>query len=408
MGNPHLDFDVVHIAGSKGKGSTCAYTAAILKEAGVRTGRFLSPHVSSYRERLVIDGELISEGQFGSLIDATRHHVASLEAAHPTLGRVTAFELITAAALWWFAQCHCSAAVIEVGLGGTLDATNVVAPAVSVITQLDLEHTAILGNTIGEIASNKAGIIKPGVPVISASQEPAAMEVIEARARLMRAPLSVLGREITISAAGPNVSVAFRGTLYRNLTTGMPGRHQAENAALAVAAVVTLARQRGLSVTRDEIGTGLRRASLPGRFQTVEIDPSTTVVIDGAHTARSMTAMVDTVRSTFLGWAVTAVVGMLTDKDPATVLGPLSGLAERCFTVSLPSPRARTASEIAHVLRDLGCTTVAAESLDSACAMALAANSESDRRVVVFTGSMTIIAAALSQPAIAAHVEPCP
>ena len=195
LGNPQERVRLIHVAGSKGKGSTAVLIDAILRAAGLRSGRFTSPHLHSYRERFVVDDLPIGEEAFACLTHEVMEAMRKVESGNPSLGRVTAWELSTAMALRWFARGDCDVAVIEVGLGGTLDATNVIDPVVSAITRLDLEHTAILGETLAEIASNKAGIIKPGRPSVTVEQAPEALTVIEERAREVGSKLLVGGRD---------------------------------------------------------------------------------------------------------------------------------------------------------------------------------------------------------------------
>jgi dihydrofolate synthase/folylpolyglutamate synthase len=402
LGDPQTAYPIVHVAGSKGKGSTCAFADAILRAADIRSGRTLSPHVHSWRERFVVNNELISEDDFGKLIGDVREAVDSLEARRPELGRITAFELGTAAALLWFARSGCDVGVVEVGLGGTLDATNVVTPAVSVITKLDYEHTAILGDTLAEIASNKAGIVKPHVPVVSAYQATEAMEVIEQRSAALNAPLSVVGRDIGIEGDPATFSVTCGGRTFPDLHNSMRGSHQIENAALAIAAVMSLDDSEVLprAVAASDVQRGLTLAFLPGRFQVIRLESGHMLVVDGAHTPDSMRACVATIEQEFPGREVTAIVGMLRDKSPEAVLAPLARMASQIIVTPLASPRALRAPSLIDALSPWTPKVAASPSLADALDRALSVTPR-DAGVIVFAGSMTLIHEALTLPAMA-------
>jgi dihydrofolate synthase / folylpolyglutamate synthase len=385
LGNPERDYAIVHVAGSKGKGSTCVFIDAILRASGRRTGRYLSPHLHSWRERFVVDDAMVPEDAFTELTRETVAAAEAIEARQPALGTVTAFELTTAMALLYFREQGCDVAIVEVGLGGTLDATNVVTPAVSVIAPLDFEHTAILGSTMAEIAANKAGIIKPGRPVVSAAQPAEGLAVIERRAATCEAPLLVAGRDFATSGTDRTFTVTGPWGTIDNLRTGLAGQHQVENAALAIAAVHALGWD---GVVLEAIQSGLRDAALPGRFEQIALDTGQTVVIDGAHSGRSAAALAAAVRDRFPDRAVTIVIGMLRDKDPAAILTPLLGIASQWIAVAPDSPRALPAAEVVAHLVALGARASMASSV--------AAGIEEARRladpVILVTGSLTTVA----------------
>ncbi|MBA2470361.1 MAG: bifunctional folylpolyglutamate synthase/dihydrofolate synthase, partial [Chloroflexia bacterium] len=271
LGNPERDYPIVHVAGSKGKGSTASFIDSILRATGQRSGRFLSPHLHSYRERFVVDNVLIGEADFTKLVADVMSSAVEAERADAAIGQLTAWEISTAMALLWFSRSICDIVVIEVGMGGTLDATNVIEPAASVITTLDYEHTAILGTTMREIASNKAGIIKPGRPVVSAEQPVDAREVIEAKAQDASAPLSFANRDWTVTGSDRSFSVSGAGWRHGGLVSSLIGPHHVENAGLAIAAVHELRKFNLLpDETIDEsVRQGIGSAFLPGRFEIV-------------------------------------------------------------------------------------------------------------------------------------------
>lgn len=361
LDDPERAYRIVHVAGSKGKGSTSIFIDGILRASGLTSGRFLSPHLHSHLERFVVDDTAISEEDFTSLTAEAVSAMEEVEQSSPELGQVTAWELSTAMALCWFQRAGCDVAVVEVGLGGTLDATNVVDPAVSVITLLDYEHTAILGTTMTEIAGNKAGIIKRRRPVVSAAQPPEGARVIEDRAAALGAPLRVAGRDWTVSGTDHEFTASGPWGTHDHLRSALAGQHQVENAGLAIAAVHSL--QRHDPSVRDMDGeavrTGIASARLPGRFEETRLDAGTTVIIDGAHTRASIAALAATVRARFPGIRPAIVVGMLRDKDPALVLAPLLEISDHWIAVTAANPRALPAVDIGAALQSLGapCTT---------------------------------------------------
>lgn len=392
LGHPERTCRVVHVAGSKGKGSTCVMIDAILHAAGMRCGRFLSPHLHSYRERFVVDGELIPESKFAALTADVIDAAEEIERDNPDLGGVTAFELSTAMAFLWFARSRCEVAVIEVGLGGTLDATNVVDPVVSVITALDYEHTAILGETMAEIAANKAGIIKSGRPVVSAVQPPEGMAVIEERAAAMDAPLHVAGRDWTISGTDRSFTVEGRWGRMEGLASSLAGRHQMENAALAIAAVNVLTERGALaaSVGEDAIRKGVASAVHPGRFEQVTLPSGKVAVIDGAHTPASASALATTMEERFPEARVVVVIGMFADKAPDRVLAPLRACASEWIAVAPDNPRALSVSELRDAIEALGDRCTLAESVAEGISEAAAREGD----VVLITGSLSTAAEA--------------
>jgi dihydrofolate synthase/folylpolyglutamate synthase len=392
LDHPERSFPVVHVAGSKGKGSTCMVVDSILRAADMRTGRFLSPHLHSYRERFVVDDELIPEADFtaltAELIDAAEH----VERMAPEVGEITAFELSTAMAFQWFSQSACEVAVIEVGLGGTLDATNVVDPAVSIITALDFEHTAILGTTMAEIAGNKAGIIKPGRPVVSATQPAEGIAVIEARAAEYEAPLYVAGRDWTVRGSDRDFMLDGRRGTLEHLHSALAGHHQVENAALAIAAVQVLRDIHGAFSSIDEraIRQGVATTRHPGRFEQVALPSGQTVVIDGAHSPASAKALAATVEDRFPGASVAIVIGMLTDKEPTQILDPLRDCADHWIAVAPDSPRALPVDALRSAVEAMGARCAAAPGVAEGIQEATALGCE----VVLVTGSLTTAAEA--------------
>ncbi len=397
LGRPDRDYPIVHVAGSKGKGSTCSFIDSMLRAAGIKTGRFLSPHMHSYRERFVVNDLPISEDDFTTLVADVMDATTTVESDYPAIGQLTAWELSTAMALLWFSRSGCRVAVIEVGLGGTLDATNVVDPAVSVISRLDFEHTAILGTTMSEIAGNKAGIIKPGKPVVSAVQPFDGMTVIEARAAQLGSSLQVAGRDWFVSGSDASFSVTGPDWRYDRLTSSLVGQHQVDNAGLAIAALQILAKsvQLPTSIDEDTIRRGLASTFIPGRFEVVEHASGATVVIDGAHSPESTKALANAIRSHYQNTLATVVAGMLSDKHPDTVLPPLESVADQWIVTPLESPRTLSVEPIVAHLESRGFAVKVAESIAHALEIALAQwTLNPENRLIVVTGSLTAAAEA--------------
>jgi dihydrofolate synthase/folylpolyglutamate synthase len=403
LGNPHRAYPSVHIAGSKGKGSTAAMTEAILRAAGYRTGLYISPHLHSFGERMQIDATPITADAFAALVDEMMPHAEAVAG-------ITWFEIITALAFLYFARQSADVAVIEVGLGGRLDATNVITPLVSVITSLSYEHMAWLGDTLAKIAFEKAGIIKPGVPVICAPQEAEALAVIERVCAARAAPLLMVGREWQVRA-GPihtggqsfeaadvrsddfsrrsDPTAAEAATTSRAWTRfDLPllGRYQIVNATCALAAVSQVAAA-GLAVPPAALHAGLRTVQWPGRGEVLSPDPL--VVADGAHNGDSARKLVEMLAEWFPGRRWTFIVGTLSDKDHAAILRELLPHAARLIVTRSASERATDPALLASLARQLGREAAIAASVAAALEAAVASGD-----AVCLTGSLSIAAEA--------------
>ncbi len=305
LGNPHRELPVVHVAGTKGKGSTVAMLAAILEAEGYRTGRYVSPHIHRVEERICLDGLPIATGDLAGACELVRIAVEQLDRSADRRGarRPTWFEVMTAIAFVHFARAGAEIVVLETGLGGRLDATNVCQPIVTVITSISLDHMKLLGRTIGRIAGEKAGIIKRRCPVVSGARQPSARRVIAETARRRQAPVFQAGREFLGTYLPPAAGSADPGSVEVALPAdfappvsivaelGMPGRHQADNASLAVMAAVLLDR-RGFPLSTPAIQRGLATAQLPARIETLERQPL--VIVDAAHNVASMESLLET------------------------------------------------------------------------------------------------------------------
>ena len=362
IGDPHGTFPVVHVAGTKGKGSTVAMIASILRQSGLRVGCYLSPHVHELEERISINGRPIPESDllrsFARVIPA----VERLDAAAVRRGgRIpTWFEVVTAAAFDHFARAKVDIAVLETGLGGRLDATNVSRPVVSVITSISLDHMAILGPTVRHIATEKAGIIKRGVPVICGARDPAARRVIEATATRRRASLWLVDRDFHVGhEARESASGLAGGRLLLSGDRGkappdvyelaMTGRHQADNAALAVMAARTL-RTRGFDVPEKAVVRGLAEVRLPARIETISQRPL--VILDAAHNVASMKSLLEAISGALAAAESRRAPRVLlfaasADKQIEEMLACCQGLFSRVVvTRYVTNPRAATTARL--------------------------------------------------------------
>jgi dihydrofolate synthase/folylpolyglutamate synthase len=367
LGNPHVGVNIVHIAGTKGKGSTAAMVAAILSAAGYRTGLYTSPHLLRVEERMRIDGEEVSAEAFFDLIERVRPVVAELDehaaAEIPSSHGPTYFEVVTAMALVYFADRRVDWAVLEVGLGGRLDSTNVCLPAVSVITSISFDHMRQLGNTLSAIAAEKAGIIKPGVPVISGVTNPEARDVIRSIATERGCKLRERGVDFDAAAApGSNgdaraSAIDFRqcGARDRLELAGVPlpllGSHQVANAAVALATIDEL-RAQNWDIDDDAIRRGLARLQLPARVQLVGSRP--TVVLDVAHNVASVGALLESLESSLISRRRILLFATTRDKDARGMLELLlPRFDEIILTRYQVNPRGIPVEELAAIAAEL-------------------------------------------------------
>lgn len=330
-GNPHRSLRFIHVAGTNGKGSTCAFLESIFRHAGYRVGLYTSPHLVSFRERIQVQRVPIAEADVARLVDEMKRGLGDLAPeAHPTF-----FEFVTVLALRWFQEQACDLVIWETGLGGRLDATNIVRPEASVITNIGWDHMQWLGSTLREIAGEKAGIIKPGVPALTATAEPEALEVLMEAARQAGVPLQVVG-ESEVTALGID-----------RCALPLTGAHQRLNAALAAATARTLASGDWKGPNWEEaISHGLATASWEGRFQQVERGGQT-LILDGAHNRSAFETLAATVRSWDGGGKPALVLGMLGDKDLDSAAEVLGGVVDRVVVVPVSSERGCDPREVA-------------------------------------------------------------
>jgi len=390
LGRPQKGRKTVHIAGTKGKGSTAAMISSILVSAGHCTGLFTSPHLYIWQERIAINGRPVTKRDFASLAGAVRTHVEAIN-REARFGKITTFEALTAMAFLHFRLKGAAFQVMETGMGGRLDATNVVGPDVCIITSISFDHTQVLGNTLAQIAAEKAGIIKPGCTVISAPQQPAALAVIEERCRLSGSELILARRDVNWKRLsgnldGQTLTISGRDGSYK-LRIPLLGDHQLENTCLAVAAAEVL-RQRGTDITREHISQGLGGVKWPARLQVLKRAPL--LVIDGAHNVYSMKALAESVRKYFPHKNLQVIFGSSADKDIDGMAGVLATLAGKVIVTGSGHPRAAAAEQLARVFRRHGISAKIKPDAREALSAALAASGKDD--LVVATGSLFLAA----------------
>jgi dihydrofolate synthase/folylpolyglutamate synthase len=412
LGNPQNGYRILHIAGTKGKGSTTALAASILRAAGYRVGGYFSPYVYDPCERVQLNGELIPRADFARLVTKIRPHIEAL--AQTELGQTTEFELKTALGFLYFAECGVDIACIEVGLGGRLDATNIVRPDVTVITTIGLDHTAQLGDTHALIAAEKAGIIKCGIPCFTAVEDSEAFAVIEQIAAQRQAPLIRVRRGLvsgatadpaqalweTVSSGAEHgrdpghteqmapITVATATRCYSDLEVRMAGLYQRANAACAVAATERLLAGRGVELQGHAVRQALANTTLPGRMECVRLPGGPLVVLDGAHNemaAQALAGAVAALRARESPGRLRLVIGMLTGHDPAGVLAAFAPQADSIIICEPIWKRSHPAEELAAIARRYFTNVEVVPSTPQAVQTAVAAAGPED--MVLVTGS---------------------
>ena len=343
LGNPQKELKCVHVAGTNGKGSTCALLASILQRAGYRTGLYTSPHLTDFSERIRIDGEEIPHDE---VVRLAQRVLTEAEACRAEGFPLTEFELITAMAFLWFREQNCAVCVLETGLGGRCDATNVIeSPLLTVLTSISLDHTKILGDTIEQIAFEKSGIIKQGVPCVCYPDLPRAAEgVIRMTAQVQSARLVVAPlKDLTF------VDASLRGTRLLTersmpLTLPLLGEHQIKNAAVVLACVKEL-RALGWEIPDSAVQEGFANVSFPARMEVLSETPP--VLLDGAHNPEGTAALAKAVKKYVTKKRMIGVCGMMEDKNVREAVRKLDGVMEKVYTVAPDSPRAMSAQALA-------------------------------------------------------------
>jgi len=382
LGNPHRAFKSLLIAGTKGKGSTAAFSESMLRAAGYRTGLYISPHLHTFRERIQIGGELISEEDVARLTGALRPHLEAIAG-------LTAFEVITALAFYAFAEANVQVAVLEVGLGGRLDATNVSDPVVAVITSISYDHTQLLGDTLSLIAREKAGIIRPGALVVSAPQVPEAMTMIEEVCHGRRAELIVAGEEDYRWQPG---RATLRGQSFElhaeSYWIPLLGRHQLANAVTAWAALDGMEERAGLAVPRAARREGLHITQWPGRLEILGHAPY--VVVDSAHNGDSASKLRLALQDFFPGHRVVLVFGASADHPYQDALHELLPAADHTLVTRSRHPRAATPEMLSQAVAALGYQSAIVPRIPEALETALEGAAAND--LICITGSIFTVA----------------
>jgi dihydrofolate synthase/folylpolyglutamate synthase len=389
LGNPDQSYKTIHVAGTKGKGSVCAFCASVLQEAGLKTGLFTSPHLKDFDERIQINREVIPRDAFVNLVEEIKPHVAAIP-------RLTTFEIATAVALWYFARQEVDIAVIEVGLGGRLDATNVITPLVSVITSISRDHTYVLGDTLSEIAAEKGGIIKPGIPVVLAPQRQEPRLTLTKIAAERGSPLTRVGNDYKFSIEsrsldGQVFSLWRPGDQGKNNTLfeiPLLGDHQVENAATAYVALQTV-KEAGLDISEGIIRRGLTKTSWAGRFEILQRDPP--VVVDAAHNAYSARALETTLDQYYPNRPMILITGMSADKDIQGMISAWLPRTVHIIATQSGHPRAIPPGELVEAICSFTDVSVTAEP-DATAALEAALEMVNKDQLIIATGSVFEVA----------------
>ncbi|CAM4474762.1 bifunctional folylpolyglutamate synthase/dihydrofolate synthase [Corallococcus exiguus] len=386
LDHPERDYPALHVAGTNGKGSTCAFVARALEAAGHRVGLYTSPHLVRVNERIRVSGEDIPDEVFGQrILEVLERYPSALS------DPMTYFEFGTVVALWHFSRERVDVAVLETGLGGRLDATTAANPVVTCVTPVSFDHMEYLGNTLREIAGEKAGIFKAGVPVVLSRQEPEALDALLRRAEQLAVPVQVEGRDFGI-VPGVDGTLSYRGHGWSldGLMLALRGPYQHQNAAVALSCLESL-HARGVAVTPEAAREGLATARWPGRLEEVSQDP--TVVVDGAHNPAGVAVLLEALRALYSGRPLHLVFGVVADKDRGPMMRALFPLAASVHLTPLETPRSLAPERYIAEARIL-CSRVAAHSsLEEALAGARADAVGRPDGVVLATGSLFLVGA---------------
>jgi len=393
--NPHQQLRTVHIAGTKGKGSTAAMLSAMLHANELKVGLYTSPHILNVRERIMIDGDKIPESAFAKAIGAVAAITEKARVTEPTY-----FEVLTAAAMYHFAEREVDIAVIETGMGGRLDATNVISPEVVGITSISLDHMPHLGTDLASIAREKAGIMKKGVPVISAPQPSKAREVLVKASKASEAPLAFSNEDVAFSyrfefsrAAGRHARICLTTptSRFEHLHVPLLGEHQAINCTLALRLLDTL-KARGFEIDDHAAMSGLQNVKLAGRMQLINEDPR--IIVDGAHNAASVHAVVHAIGQNVTYDSMVVIFACHKDKDVSGMIRQIARGADKIIFTSTGSPRSADPAELAaQYTEHSGKMAQVAERLEDAMRIAESAVTRED--LICITGSFYIVAEAI-------------
>ena len=362
MGNPQNQLQFVHIAGTNGKGSTAAMTASILRKAGYRTGLYTSPYIFRFHERMQVDGQCISDEELAEITEFVKPLAESME-DHPT-----EFELVTCIAMEYFKRHHCDVVSLEVGMGGELDSTNVIqSPLVAVLTNIGLDHTEFLGDTLEKICETKSKIIKPGTIAVTYREKPSVEAVIDARCKEVGAKWMPADFDSIHLVSASLEGQVFDWGPYLGIHLPLLGKHQLYNAAVVLTIVKAL-RERGLTISDEAMREGIASVSWPGRFELVARNPL--FIVDGGHNPQCIEALVNNVRDYLGGKRLTILTGVLADKDYGDMYQDMAQYAAEFVTVTPPNPRALPAQELKAYLERFGKPVTACDTVAEGVALA--------------------------------------
>ena len=362
MGDPQDQLQFVHIAGTNGKGSTAAMTANILRKAGYRVGLYTSPYIFRFHERMQVDGQCISDEELAEITEFVKPLAEAME-DHPT-----EFELVTCIAMEYFKRHHCDVVSLEVGMGGELDSTNVILPPlVAVLTNIGLDHTEFLGDTLEKICETKSKIIKAGSIAVTYREKPSVEAVIEARCRAVGAKWMPADFDSLHLVSASLEGQVFDWGDYREIHLPLLGRHQLYNAAVVLTIVQAL-RKKGLNISDEAVRQGIASVSWPGRFELVARNPL--FIVDGGHNPQCIEALVNNVRDYLGDKRLTVLTGVLADKDYADMYEDMAQYVTRFVTVTPPNPRALSAQALAEYLQRFGKPVTACETVAQGVALA--------------------------------------
>ena len=399
LGNPHKKVETVHIAGTKGKGSTATMLARMVEANGYNVGLYTSPHVTTLHERIAVNSKLISEKDMLSLINRIHASVEKLSKKDDT---PTFFEIMTTLAFMYFVDKEVDIAIIETGLGGRLDSTNVIKPSIVGITSISLDHQNLLGDTLALIAKEKAGVMKKGVPVITVPQEPDAMHILKNQATTVKAPFSVTGRDIDFSYRfessrehGPHtrICVTTPTSKFEHLRVPLPGEHQAINCGLALAMLDKL-KTNGFEIDDEKSIHGLSHVSMTGRMEIISKDPR--IIVDTAHNSASIKAMIQAIGQHVPYDSMVIIFGCNSDKDVRGMLEQIQYGADKVIFTRSNSPKAAFPQDLADMYTEI-CGKMCQTAMSIREAVRIASSAICKEDLVCITGSFYLVGQAKEQ-----------
>lgn len=386
LGDPQEKLTFVHVGGTNGKGSVCSFIAGALTAGGYRVGRYISPTIFEYRERIQVNGKYISKAALGRIMEQVKN--ACDEMMAEGLISPTAFEVETAATFLYFVEKKCDLVVLEVGMGGTLDATNIVENvAATVLVSVSRDHMKFLGNSLEEIAAQKAGIMKKGRPVVTIRQEEGVVDVFARRAKELDCPFTIAEKSEISHVKATLEKQRFDYGKYKKLEIGLAGQHQIENAIVAVKTLEVLA-QNGYPVSEENLRKGLKNVCWPGRFTVIDKKP--VFIVDGAHNEDAAKRLAESIEFYFTNKRIIYIMGVLKDKEYEKVIHLTCHLAEQIITVTTPNnERALPALDLAQAVMEVNPNVTAAASLEEAVEIARLLATKDD--VIIAFGSLSFL-----------------